>query len=88
MIPFSHNLLVDSKSLSILKKLETLNLNQNKFRNTTLQQLNTFTSLKSLSLQSNYLEGFFPIQGMSNFFLKSEILKFSTSFNYVLWKTW
>ncbi|XP_010655037.1 cuscuta receptor 1 isoform X4 [Vitis vinifera] len=52
----------DSKSLSILKKLETLNLNQNKFRNTTMQQLNTFASLKSLSLQSNYLEGFFPIQ--------------------------
>ncbi|RVX01214.1 hypothetical protein CK203_036227 [Vitis vinifera] len=52
MIPFSHNLLVDSKSLSILKKLETLNLNQNKFRNTTMQQLNTFASLKSLSLQS------------------------------------
>ena len=46
-----------------------------------MQQLNTFASLKSLSLQSNYLEGFFPIQGMSIFFfLKSEILKFSTSF--------
>ncbi|KAJ9693012.1 hypothetical protein PVL29_011927 [Vitis rotundifolia] len=52
----------DSQSLSILKKLETLNLNLNKFRNTTMQRLNTFTSLKSLSLQSNYLEGFFPIQ--------------------------
>ncbi|KAJ9693044.1 hypothetical protein PVL29_011956 [Vitis rotundifolia] len=52
----------DSQSLSILKKLETLNLNHNKFKNTTMQQLNTFTSLKSLSLQSNYLGGFFPIQ--------------------------
>ncbi|WJZ95266.1 hypothetical protein VitviT2T_014049 [Vitis vinifera] len=54
----------DSKSLSIFKKLETLNLNQNMFKNTSLQQLNIFTSLKNLSLKWNSLEGFFPIEGL------------------------
>ncbi|CBI36387.3 unnamed protein product, partial [Vitis vinifera] len=58
----SFQLLQDSKSLSIFKKLETLNLNYNKFKNTSLQQLNIFTSLKNLSLRGNYVGGFFPIQ--------------------------
>ncbi|XP_059595798.1 putative receptor-like protein 8 isoform X2 [Vitis vinifera] len=58
----SFQLLQDSKSLSIFKKLETLNLNYNKFKNTSLQQLNIFTSLKNLSLRGNHVGGFFPIQ--------------------------
>ena len=71
---------VDSKSLSIFKKLETLNLNQNMFKNASLQQLNIFTSLKNLSLRWNSLEGFFPIEGMCNYyFFNGKILKVSTS---------
>ncbi|XP_059595537.1 receptor like protein 21-like [Vitis vinifera] len=58
----SFQLLQDSQGLSIFKKLETLNLNHNKFKNTSLQQLNIFTSLKNLSLGWNYDGGFFPIQ--------------------------
>ncbi|KAL6334193.1 hypothetical protein AAG906_006779 [Vitis piasezkii] len=52
----------NSKSLSIFKKLETLNLNDNMFKNTSLKQLNIFTSLRNLSLQWNDVGGFFPIQ--------------------------
>ena len=63
-----YNFLVDSKNLSIFKKLETLSLSHNKFKNTSLQQLNIFTSLKNLSLRLNYDGGFFPIQGMCNYY--------------------
>ncbi|KAJ9693007.1 hypothetical protein PVL29_011922 [Vitis rotundifolia] len=52
----------DSKILSIFKKLETLNLNYNKFKNTSLQKLNIFTSLKNLSLGWNHVGEFFSIQ--------------------------
>ncbi|XP_043818090.1 receptor-like protein 13 isoform X3 [Manihot esculenta] len=49
--------------LSKLKKLEVLDLTWNRFNNIILPSLGTLTSLKTLILGSNRMEGSFPIQG-------------------------
>ncbi|XP_043817493.1 receptor like protein 21 isoform X2 [Manihot esculenta] len=49
--------------LSKLKKVEVLDLTWNRFNNIILPSLGTLTSLKTLILGSNRMEGCFPIQG-------------------------
>ncbi|XP_058004792.1 receptor-like protein 56 isoform X4 [Hevea brasiliensis] len=49
--------------LSELKKLETLDLSHNYFNDSILSSLGALTSLKSLILKSNSMEGSFPSKG-------------------------
>ncbi|KAK9266499.1 hypothetical protein L1049_021529 [Liquidambar formosana] len=51
--------------LSILRNLEILNLDHNLFNNSVLPSLSALTSLKTLSLAGNRLEGSFPAQELS-----------------------
>ncbi|CAL5440156.1 unnamed protein product [Camellia sinensis] len=48
------------EKLSVLRKLETLNLEHNKFNNSLLPSLSALTSLKTLNLGGNKFEGLFP----------------------------
>ncbi|KAI7986760.1 Receptor-like protein 9a [Camellia lanceoleosa] len=48
------------EKLSVLRKLETLNLEHNKFNNSLLPSLGALTSLKTLNLGGNRFEGLFP----------------------------
>ncbi|CBI36370.3 unnamed protein product, partial [Vitis vinifera] len=55
------------KSLPELKKLEILNLRYNWFNKTIIKQLSGLTSLKTLVVSNNHIEGFFPSQELSIF---------------------
>ncbi|XP_028054571.1 receptor-like protein 14, partial [Camellia sinensis] len=48
------------EKLSVLRKLETLNLEHNKFNNSLLPSLSALTFLKTLNLGGNKFEGLFP----------------------------
>ncbi|XP_034695688.1 receptor-like protein 15 [Vitis riparia] len=50
------------KGLSILKKLEILDISGNEFDRSALKSLGSITSLKTLALRSMGLDGSFPIQ--------------------------
>ena len=54
----------DSRRLSKLKKLKTLDLDANHFEVSIFQSLAALPSLRNLMLSSNALEGPFPIKGM------------------------
>ncbi|XP_058000700.1 receptor like protein 21-like isoform X1 [Hevea brasiliensis] len=51
------------ETLSELKKLEVLDLSSNYFNNSILSSLNNLTSLKTLILSDNIMEGSFPCKG-------------------------
>ncbi|XP_030970923.1 receptor-like protein 14 [Quercus lobata] len=55
-----------SVSLLRLKKLERLDLGSNGFKRSIIQSLRLLKSLKTLSLQSNRLEGSFPTEDFKN----------------------
>lgn len=59
------DLLVGFKSLPKLKKLEILNLGDNRFNKTIIKQLSGLTSLKTLVVSNNHIEGLFPSQGIA-----------------------
>ncbi|KAJ9561328.1 hypothetical protein OSB04_006488 [Centaurea solstitialis] len=63
--------------LSSLKKLEILDLSDNRITNKTLPSLGALTSLRVLNLNYNNLEGYFPALGMS--LENLEILDLSTN---------
>lgn len=51
------------KSFGTLDKLTTLDFSHNMFDNSIVPFLNAATSIRSLHLESNYMEGVFPPQG-------------------------
>ena len=53
-----------SDSFGSLKQLKNLNLGVNRFNNSILPYLNTLTSLTTLILRSNYIEGWRTKQGI------------------------
>ncbi|CAA0175064.1 unnamed protein product [Arabidopsis thaliana] len=54
------------KSFGTLDKLTTLDFSHNMFDNSIVPFLNAATSIRSLHLESNYMEGVFPPQELSN----------------------
>uniref|UniRef100_A0A7N2LVJ4 Leucine-rich repeat-containing N-terminal plant-type domain-containing protein n=1 Tax=Quercus lobata TaxID=97700 RepID=A0A7N2LVJ4_QUELO len=67
-----------SVSLLRLKKLERLDLGSNGFKRSIIQSLRLLKSLKTLSLQSNRLEGSFPTEELSVF---EDLEKLDLSYN-------
>ncbi|KAJ9559745.1 hypothetical protein OSB04_004905 [Centaurea solstitialis] len=67
--------------LSSLKKLEILDLSDNRITNKTLPSLGALTSLRVLNLNDNNLEGYFPALGMCLLWKNLEIL--DLSFNHM-----
>ncbi|KAF8407260.1 hypothetical protein HHK36_006387 [Tetracentron sinense] len=65
--------------LSGLKRLETLNLNENSFNNSILPSLGALTSLKTLFLRANRLEVPIPAHELANL-INLEILDLSYNF--------
>jgi len=62
------------KSLRKLRKLEILDLASNKFNNSIFHFLSAATSLTTLFLRSNNMDGSFPAKGISTFLTKSYYL--------------
>lgn len=58
---------VGYKSLRKLRNLEIMDLSYNRFNNSILPFLNAATSLTSLSLENNDMEGPFPFEGVFPF---------------------
>ncbi|KAF8104053.1 hypothetical protein N665_0181s0074 [Sinapis alba] len=54
------------KSFGTLKKLITVDFSHNMFDNSIVPFLSAATSFKTLYLESNYMEGVFPPQGLAN----------------------
>lgn len=59
-----NTLLEGSRSISNMKKLQTLDLSLNKFNKSILHSLSALPSLRNLMLGSNNLSGSFPTKGM------------------------